>query len=80
MRQEDEALMMFFLEQQAEERQEANEEEVKSIKIEEVDLKWKALMMANEMEKQQIIEQLMEAAIIRGTKGKKKKGKKGGKK
>jgi hypothetical protein len=51
MRQEDEALMMFFLEQQAEERQEANEEEVKSIKIEEVDLKWKALMMANEMEK-----------------------------
>ena len=77
MRQEDEALMMFFLEQQAEERQEANEEEVKSIKIEEVDLKWKALMMANEVEKQQIIEQLMEAAIIRGSKGKKKKGKKG---
>ena len=51
MRKEDEALMLFFLEQQAEARIEANEEEAKMLKIEEIDQKWNQIQLASELER-----------------------------
>ena len=53
------------------------EEEARDIKEAELNEKWKKFLLEQEIEKQQIIQQLTEAAVLRGTK---KKGKKKGKK
>ena len=52
------------------------EEEASEVREAELDAKWKNYMLETEIEKQQLIQQLMEAAKLRGGKGKKKKGKK----
>ena len=54
------------------------EEEAREIREAELNEKWKKFMLETEIEKQQIIQQLTEAAVLRGTKkkGKKKGGKK----
>ena len=55
--------------------QERIEEEAHEIREAELNEKWKKFMLETEIEKQQIIQQLTEAAALRGTKGKKKGGK-----
>ena len=56
------------------------EEEAGEIREMELNEKWKKFMLETELEKQQIIAQLMEASLLRNAKGGKKKrgkGKKG---
>jgi len=55
------------------------EEDAKATREREIDKMWKAMMLEDAEEKKRVISQLMEAAEIRGSKGKKKKrgGKKG---
>ena len=55
------------------------EEEAKSTRKREIDKMWKAMQVENAEEKKRLIAQLMEAAEIRASRGKKKK-KRGGKK
>lgn len=52
------------------------EEEARERREKEIDEKWRKFLLDAEFEKQQLIQQLMEAAQIRG-KTKKKRGKKG---
>ena len=56
------------------------EDEAKEIRENELNEKWKKFMLETEIEKQQIIQQLTEAAALRGNKKKKGKGKGKGKK
>ena len=57
------------------------EEEAGEIREIELNEKWKKFMLETELEKQNIIAQLMEASILRNAKGKgKRKGKGKGKK
>lgn len=53
------------------------EEEAKSAREREIDKMWRAMQVEDEEEKKRTIAQLMEAAEIRGSRGKKKKGRKG---
>lgn len=78
MRAEDQALKMLYMQQNSKKEQERMEDEAREIRETELNEKWKKFMYETEIEKQQVIQQLMEAAILRNTK-KKKKGK-GGKK
>ena len=55
------------------------EEEAKEVREAEMNDKWNKFIVENELAKQQIIQQLMEASLLRNSKGK-KKGKKGKKK
>ena len=55
------------------------EDEAQVIRESELSEKWKSFMLNTEIEKQNLIQQLMEAAVLRQSKGK-KKGKKGKKK
>ena len=54
------------------------DEEAKEIREAELNEKWQKFMLENEIQKQQIIQQLVEASLLRKSKG--KKGKKGKKK
>ena len=56
------------------------EEEAKDNQQREIDKMWRAMQMEEAEEKKRTIAQLMEAAEIRGTRGKKKKKGRGGKK
>ena len=76
MRGEDEALREMYLAANAKKEQGRMEEEASEVREAELDEKWKKYMLETEIEKQQLIQQLMEAAKLRGGKGKKKKGKK----
>jgi predicted flavoprotein YhiN len=77
MKTEDENLKAMFLDERSKNEQQRMEEEIKETREAELNEKWKKFMLETEIEKQQIIEQLTEAAVLRGTKGKgKKKGKK----
>jgi hypothetical protein len=76
MRSEDEKLREMFLKEQSSKEQERMEDEARELRESELNEKWKKFMLETEIEKQQIIQQLTEAAVLRGTKGKKKKGKK----
>ena len=77
MRAEDEALREMYLREQSKKETERMEDEAREIKEGELNEKWQKFMLETEIEKQQIIEQLTEAAVLRNTKGKgKKKGKK----
>jgi len=77
MREEDHALQKHYLEKETRVEQANMEEEAKSTREREIDKMWKAMQLEDAEEKKRTILQLMEAADIRGTKGKKKKGRKG---
>ena len=80
---EDQALAKYYLELETKKEQERMEEEAKSTRSREIDKMWKAMQIENAEEKKRQIAQLMEAAEIRASRGKKKgkrKGKKGKKK
>lgn len=79
MREEDHALKKFYLQQETRNEQNNMEEEAKSTHEREIDKMWKAMLLEEAEEKKRTIAQLMEAAEIRGSRGKKKK-KRGGKK
>ena len=79
MREEDHALQKFYLEKETRSEQGHMLEEAKSTRERELDKMFKVMYMEDAEEKKRQIAQLMEAAMIRGTKGKKKKGR-GGKK
>ena len=82
MGDEDRKLLKFYLERETAAEQSRMEEDARSTREREIDKMWKAMQLEDEEEKKRVISQLMEAAEIRGTKGKKKKrgGKKGKKK
>lgn len=75
MRYEDQKLKELYLQEQSNKEQQRMEEEQAEIREIDLNEKWKKYMLETELEKQQIITQLTEAAILRQTKGKKKKGK-----
>lgn len=79
MRREDELTKELNLAEQSAIQNERMEEEAREIREAELSDKWKKFMLEQEIEKQQIIQQLTEGAILRGTKGKKKKKKGKGK-
>lgn len=79
MGSEDQQLSKYYLERETDHEQRRMEEEAKSTREREIDKMWKAMQLEESEEKKRIIAQLMEAADIRGTRGKKKK-KRGGKK
>lgn len=78
MRSEDESLRKMYLEENAAREQAVMDEEAKEIREAEMNEKWQKFMLENEIQKQQIIQQLVEASLLRKSKGKgkKKKGKK----
>jgi hypothetical protein len=80
MREEDQKLKELYLSEQGKTEQERMEEEAGEIREMELNEKWKKFMLETELEKQQIIAQLMEASLLRGSKGGKKKRGKGKKK
>lgn len=79
MRANDEALRKLYLQEHSNKEQSRMEEEATDIREAELDEKWKKYMLEMEVQKQQIIQQLTEAAFLRqnkkGKKGKKKKAK-----
>ena len=76
MRAEDEQLRAMYLQEDAQNQQEIMEEEAAEIRYLELEEKWKKQMFETEIEKQQLIQQLMEAAQLRNKTKKKKKSKK----
>ena len=81
MNDEDIRLKNLYLEEQARKEQERMEEEARELREHEIDEQWKKHLLDSEIEKQQLIQQLEEAAKMRAEKGKKKKkGGMGGKK
>ena len=79
MGNEDQKLAKYYLEEETKNEQFRMEEEAKSTREREIDKMWKAMQVENAEEKKRLIAQLMEAAEIRASRGKKKK-KRGGKK
>jgi len=79
---EDQQITKHYLVKETIREQGRMEEEAKSTREREIDKMWKAMMTEDEEDKKRMIAQLMESALIRGSKGKKKKrgGKKGKKK
>lgn len=82
MGDEDQKITKHYLEKETIREQFKMEDEAKSTREREIDKMWKAMMTEDEEDKKRMIAQLMESALIRGSKGKKKKrgGKKGKKK
>ncbi len=80
MNDEDVRLKNLYLEEQARKEQERMEEEARELREKEIDDQWRKHLLDSEIEKQQLIQQLEEAAKMRADKGKKKKGGMGGKK
>lgn len=80
MNDEDVRLKNLYLEEQARKEQERMEEEARELREKEIDDQWRKHLLDSEIEKQQLIQQLEEAAKMRAEKGKKKKGGMGGKK
>ena len=77
MRETDEKLRELYLKRQSKKEQTRMEEEAQVVREAELGEKWKSFMLNTEIEKQNLIQQLMEAAVLRQSKGKKKgKGKK----
>ena len=79
MKAEDQGMRRTKLAANALKTREQMEEDARAIREHELNVKWQQKMVEAEVEKQQLIEQLTEAAMLRGTK-KKKKGKGKGKK
>ena len=81
MNDEDVRLKNLYIEEQARKEQERMEEEARELREKEIDEQWRKHLLDSEIEKQQLIQQLEEAAKMRAEKGKKKKkGGMGGKK
>ena len=82
MGEEDSKLLKYYLERENAFEQARMEEEAISFRTREIDKMFKAMMLEEGEEKKRVIQQLLESAEIRGSKGKKKKrgGKKGKKK
>lgn len=78
MRGEDQQLTKYYLERETAEEQDRMEDDAKVTREREIDKMWRAMMMEEGEEKKRTIAQLLEAADIRGAKGK-KKSKRGGK-
>ena len=76
MKAEDKALREQFLAENSKTEQERMEEEAREIRETELDEKWQKKMLETQIEKELLIQQLVEAAQLRGS----KKGKKGRKK
>jgi len=76
MNDEDVRLKNLYLEEQSRREQERMEEEARELREKEIDEQWRKHLLDSEIEKQQLIQQLEEAAKMRAEKGK-KKGKKG---
>lgn len=77
MKLEDEKLKELYMQQNSKKEQGKIEEEAREINEKEMDEKWKEFMLNAEIEKQQTIQMLLDAAQDRGKKkGKKKGGKK----
>lgn len=79
MNAEDVSLKNLYLEEHSRKEQDRFEEEAKALRDEELDEQWRKYLLEAEIEKNQLIMQLEEAAKIRQEKGKKKR-RKGGKK
>jgi len=73
MKQEDEKLRAIYLKESSKREENRMEDEAREIREAEMNEKWKKHMLENEIEKQQIIQQLTEAAVLRGSKKKSKK-------
>ena len=80
MRGEDHALQRLYLERETRNEQVRMEEEAKDNQQREIDKMWRAMQLEDAEDKKRTIAQLMEAAEIRGSRGKKKKKGRGGKK
>lgn len=74
MAAEDIELTKLYFDEQSNKFQQRMEEEAKESKQREIEEEWRKLILDNEIEKQQLIQQLEEAAKIRSEKGKKKRG------
>lgn len=75
MRATDEKLRELYLKRNSAKEQARMEEEAQVVREAELGEKWKSFLLNTEIEKQNLIQQLMEAAVLRQSKGK-KKGKK----
>lgn len=80
MNDEDVRLKNQYMDEHARKQQEQFEEESRELREREIDEQWRKHLLDSEIEKQQLIQQLEEAAKMRAEKGKKKKGGMGGKK
>ena len=80
MNAEDVKLKNLYLEEQSRREQSRFEDEAKDLRDRELDEQWRKYILDSEIERQQLIQQLEEAALIRASKGKKKKRGMGGKK
>ena len=81
MRDEDERLHALYLKQQSKKEEIRMETETKELREAQIEEKWKKYLVESAIEKEMQIQQLVELAEIRGSKGKKKKrGGGGGKK
>ena len=73
MNDEDVRLKNLYLEEQSKKYQERMEEEAREFREKELDEQWRKYLLDSEIDKQQLIQQLEEAAKIRAEKGKKKR-------
>lgn len=81
MKSEDEGLQAKYLKEQSKAEELRMERETKELREAQIEEKWKKYLVESAIEKEMQIQQLVELAEIRGSKGKKKKrGGGGGKK
>ena len=82
MRHEDEGLQAKYLKEQSKAEELRMEQETKELREAQIEEKWKKFVIESGIEKEMQIQQLVELAEIRGSKGKKKRkgGGGGGKK
>ena len=80
MKNEDQRLQELYLKEQAKDEEVRLERETKELREAQIEQKWKKYLTDSAIEKELQIQQLVELAEIRGSKGKKKKRGGGGKK
>ena len=80
MNDEDIRLKNLYLEEQSRNEQERMEDEARELRELEMDEQWRKYLLDSEIDKQQLIQQLEEAAKIRAEKGKGRRRGMGGKK
>ena len=73
MRHEDEGLQAKYLKEQSKAEELRMEQETKELREAQIEEKWKKYVVVSAIEKEMQIQQLMELAEIRGSKGKKKR-------
>jgi len=80
MKNEDERLHALYLKEQSKHEEKRMENETRELREAQIDAKFKKYLQDSAVEKEMVIQQLVELAEIRGSKGKKKKRGGGGKK